>query len=266
MRRVSPRNWRLPAFFAGLALVGVAALAAGGWWLHSTGGLDRIGERLLAVTASGGLAVTEIEVEGRSMTSRDSVLRAIGASRGTPILATSPARIKAELEAMPWIRSASVERLFPDTLSIRLVERQPFALWQSKGKLALIDRDGVVTTAERLERWASLPMVVGEDAASHAAEIVDVLATEPELAKRVSAAVRVGGRRWNLKMDNGIEIQLPEQNPGAAWAQLAKLERLNNLLARNVETVDLRLPDRLVVRTVPEPPKETPKKGKQKNT
>jgi len=91
-----------------------------------------------------------------------------------------------------------------------------------------------------------------------------VLATEPELAKRVNAAVRVGGRRWNLKMDNGIEIQLPEQNPGAAWAQLAKLERSSNLLARNVETVDLRLPDRLVVRTVPEPPKETRRRASRR--
>jgi cell division protein FtsQ len=171
-----------------------------------------------------------------------------------------------ELEAIPWVRSASVERLFPDTIYVRIKEREPLALWQYKGKLSLVDRDGVVVTSDRLERWAGLPLVVGEDAPAHAAEIVDILATEPTLARRVNAASWIGGRRWNLRMDNGVDVQLPEKGAAAAWAQLAKLERTNSLLDRNVEVVDLRLPDRLVVRTVPEPPKETPKKGKQKNT
>jgi cell division protein FtsQ len=104
-------------------------------------------------------------------------------------------------------------------------------------------------------------MVVGEDAPVHAASLVEMLRSEPALAARVAAAVRVGGRRWNLKLDGGVEVQLPEENPAEAWAQLARLDRSNSLLARNIEAVDLRLPDRLVVRTVPEPQKEAPKKS-----
>jgi cell division protein FtsQ len=195
------------------------------------------------------------------MTAREDILEALGAGRGTPILAVDPAAAKARLEELPWVRSAAVERYLPDTLFVRLAERRPLAIWQNKGKLALIDETGTVITTERLDRYPGLPMVVGEDAPSHAAQLVDMLHGEPELEKRVAAAVRVGGRRWNLRLGNGIEVQLPEENPAEAWSQLAKLDRTNSLLARNIEAVDLRLPDRLVVRTVPDPPKEPPKKN-----
>jgi cell division protein FtsQ len=271
MRRVTGRrsagsSRKRRAALAALFAVGFAVAAGGAFWAYRGATSGTLADRLLAVTAGAGLAVADIQVEGRQMTARDAVLRAIGAQRGTPLLAVNPAQVKAELEAISWVRAASVERLFPDTIYVRLAEREPFALWQYKGKLALIDRDGALITSERLDRWPALPLVVGEDAAVHAGEIVDILASEPGLMKRVNAATRIGGRRWNLRMDNGIDVQLPEKGADVAWAQLAKLDRMNSLLDRNVELVDLRLPDRLVVRTVPEPAKETPKKGKQKNT
>jgi len=101
-------------------------------------------------------------------------------------------------------------------------------------------------------------VMVGEDAPSHAASLLDMLATEPELAARVSAAIRVGDRRWNLRIDNAIDVLLPADAPVAAWAQLARLERSSAILKRDVQTVDVRLPDRLVLRVSPEVPKEAP--------
>jgi cell division protein FtsQ len=125
----------------------------------------------------------------------------------------------------------------------------------------------------RLDRFAKLPLVVGEGAARHAAELLDMLATEPELGARVSAAIRVGDRRWNLRIDNTIDVLLPADAPAGAWAQLARLERSSAILKRDVQTVDVRLPDRLVLRVNPEVPKEAPtsptaKKGRPsaKNT
>jgi cell division protein FtsQ len=113
-------------------------------------------------------------------------------------------------------------------------------------------------------------MVVGESAASHAADLVDMLATEPDLASRVSTAIRVGGRRWNLRIDNAIDVLLPGDRAETAWTQLARLERSNAILKRDVQVVDVRLLDRLVLRVSPETPKEapTPKKGRPpaKNT
>jgi cell division protein FtsQ len=257
-RRLFPKSWLKPLIVGGMAAT-LCAGASAGIYLHGA----RMQEAALRWSAELGFAVADIRVEGRERTSREAILRAVGAERGSPILAVNPSGARATLERLPWVRAASVERLFPDTLHIRIVERTPLALWQNQKKLHLVDREGVVVTTERLERFPGLLVVVGEDAPPHAAALIDMLGQEPDLAKRVAAAVRVGQRRWNLRFDNGIDVQLPEQGAAAAWAQLAKAERAHRVLARDVELIDLRLPDRFVVRTVPEPPKEQPKKGKK---
>lgn len=232
--------------------------------------LHRALSRLLDATASLGLRVADIRVVGRATTDRETILDALGARPGTPILAVDPVRAKQKLESLPWVRSALIERRLPDTLYVRLVEREPLALWQHGGKIDLIDRTGAVIPVGRLDRFGKLPLVVGEDAASHAAALLAMLASEPDLAARVTVAVRVGGRRWNLRLDNAIEVLLPADDPTAAWADLARLERSSAILQRNVQAIDMRLPDRLVVRVAPEPPKDTPpaKKGRPtaKNT
>jgi len=274
-----PRRGGTSALIRRLGLwIGVPVLLAGGLYAAAQMGRSPLGQsalqyaadRVVDGTARLGLVVTDIKVEGRETTDRETILAALGAGPGTPILAMSPTRAKEKLETLPWIRSAVVERRLPDTLYVRLVERKPLALWQHGGKLELIDHEGAVIPVARLDRFAKLPLVVGEGAPTHAAELLDMLATEPDLAARVSAAIRVGNRRWNLRIDNAIDVLLPTDAPAAAWAQLARLERSSAILKRDVQTVDVRLPDRLVVRVNPEAPKEAPpsKKGRPsaKNT
>src|SRR3546814_16676093 len=82
--------------------------------------------------------------------------------------------------------------------------------------------------------------------------LIAVMNSEPELRERVTAAVRVGGRRWNIQIEGRIDVRLPEADAAGAWAQLARIERQQGLLSRDVLIVDLRLPDRLVVRTDPD--------------
>jgi cell division protein FtsQ len=213
-------------------------------------------DRAVAASAALGLVVDNIEVEGRETTDAATIMAALAAERGTPILAIRPSRAKEQLEKLPWVRSAAIERRLPGTLYVRLVERRPLAVWQHDGKHQLIDRQGDVIATSDLGRFARLPTVVGEKAAPHAAVLLDMLAREPELAARVTAAIRVDNRRWNLRIDQGIEVMLPEENQGAAWAQLATLERQNNVLKRDIQRVDMRLPDRLVLRVNTPPPKE----------
>jgi cell division protein FtsQ len=227
-------------------------------------------DRILASTAQLGLVVADVRVEGREATDRDAILAALGTAPGSPILAVNPGRAKEQLEKLPWVHSAVVERRLPDTIYVRLVERKPLAVWQHGGNLELIDREGTVIPVSHLDRFAKLPLVVGEHAANHAAELLDILSTEPDLAPRVTAAIRVGDRRWNLRIDNAIDVLLPADSTASAWAELANLERSSAILKRDVQVVDVRLPDRLVVRVNPEVPKEAPasKKGRPsaKNT
>src|SRR3546814_6102657 len=82
--------------------------------------------------------------------------------------------------------------------------------------------------------------------------LMAVMNSGAELRERVTAAVRVGGRRWNIQIEGRIDVRLPEADAAGAWAQLARIERQQGLLSRDVLIVDLRLPDRLVVRTDPD--------------
>ncbi len=258
-RSVWRRYGRWGALGAALLLVGGGGFLA---YRMAERDLPIVQDQFLAWSASLGLAVADIQVEGRIATSPEAILRVVGARRGTPTLAVNPAQAKAQLETLPWIKSATVERRLPDTIYIHLVERTPVALWQRQGKLVLIDREGDTIPVDKLESYSQFVVLVGDDAPAEAAKLLDMLKTEPDLASHVTAAVRMGGRRWNLKLDRGIEVALPETNPEAAWRQLAKYEKTDGLLQRNIERVDLRLPDRLVVRVIPDPPKKPASKGR----
>jgi cell division protein FtsQ len=271
MRRLSravPRRSAAAAtrFYRIVRWLGLPAILAAGICVAVVSGLvplpQQIGRQakawLLERTAGLGLRVADIRVEGRATTDRATILAALGAGPGTPILAIDPLRAEKRLEALPWVSSAVIERRLPDTVDVRLVERRPLALWQHGGKLQLIDDAGSVIPVARLDRFAKLPLVVGPDAATDAAALLAMLAREPDLDRRVTAAVRVGGRRWNLRIDGRIDVLLPADDPAAAWAALAHVERSSAILDRDVEAVDMRLPDRLIVRVAPQAPQEAP--------
>jgi cell division protein FtsQ len=258
------RGQRLVATGSALLL----AIVGGSWGLERSGAIAAVGRSaenaFFAVTAELGLRVKDVEVEGREHASRTAILDALEVDRGTPILAVDPYAAKERLESIAWVRAASVERRLPDTLFIHLVERQPLAYWQRDGKLVLIDRDGVVVPTDHLDSFGNLPVLVGADAPQAGGALLDMLATEPTLAPRVAAAVRIGGRRWTLHFDNGVDVALPEDNAAAAWHRLAALEHGDGILERAIEQVDMRLPDRLTIRVAPsEMPKTPAKKGHQ---
>ncbi|MBI1776979.1 MAG: FtsQ-type POTRA domain-containing protein [Proteobacteria bacterium] len=258
-RRVALR-WLKPSLIGLLAVAAAAGAAFGAQSLWGSGAFDRLqgqaAESALRMTAAFGLRVEEVLLEGRRETAAKDVLAALDVQRGQPILAVSPEAARRRLERLAWVKSAVVERALPGTLRVRLTERTPMALWQRDRKLVLVDRDGVVILRGGIERFASLPVLVGDDAPPAAAELLDLLASEPMLQKRVVAAIRVAERRWNLQLDNGVDVRLPETDIAQAWAQLANLERTSNVLQRDVVTIDLRLPDRLVIQVSPEGAKQ----------
>lgn len=246
-------GWVIPGLRIG-AFVGIFAVALGGpTWLWRSGWIaDSWREaRVSAVTVSAeiGLTVKEVLLEGRTHAPRAGVLKALGLKIGDPIMGFDIALVRDRIEALPWIESAAVERRLPGVVRVRIVEREPIALWQRKGVLSLVGRDGVPITNLKLGRFRDLLVIVGRDAPRHATNLLVMLASEPALRKRVRAAVRVGARRWNLRLDNGIDVRLPENGAAAAWARLADLDRRHGLLGNDIDTIDLRIPDRLIVRT-----------------
>lgn len=266
-RRVVP-FWRSRRLRVVLMVLLVSLAGGESWWLWKSGWVQQTVERtkwtLIAASTELGFRVEEILVVGRRETTRKELLGAVRLVRGAPILAFDLEVAKKRLEALPWIKTASVGRMLPDTVMLNVVERRPLALWQHKGVFALIDTDGEVIMKENLDRFSDLLVVVGPDAPLHAAKLLQVLATEPQLMDWVEAAIRVGGRRWNLRLKNDIDVRLPEENTAKAWSRLAEYEKTHRVLERDVQILDLRLPDRLIVRKVPKPPRK--KSGKRQET
>jgi cell division protein FtsQ len=226
---------------AGLLVLALAVLLFPG---------QRVARQLVAWSGQAGYRVDDIFVEGRVKTPRDQLLAALDVKRGDAILAVDLAAAQKRIEEIPWVRSAAVERRLPNQIHILITERQPIALWQNKGRYFLVDHDGQIV-GDQIDDYANLPLTVGEGAPDHAAELVAMLATEPLLKDRVKAATWVGDRRWNVMLDrtpDGIEVRLPEEDAESAWHDLAKLDQQQSLLERQVGVIDMRLPDRLVLR------------------
>ncbi len=238
-----------------LLLGGIAALLFGGLYgVQALGDGASLRERVGDVAATLGLRVTNVVVEGRAKTPEVMLRAALGIRPGEPILSYSLDEARQRLESIKWVERATVERHLPGTILVRLTERRPFAVWQNDGKFLLVDRDGeVVTDTDVAFFHDQLPLVVGAGAPRHAAALLDLVAAHPELHKRLVAAVRVGERRWNLRMTNGADVMLPEAAEALALVRLAELHESQALLDRPLAVVDLRLPDRLVVRPLPEP-------------
>ena len=243
------RRLRSSMLLAGLLTLGFATL----YGIQALGDGSSLRERIGDVAASLGLRVTAVIVEGRSKTPEPMLRAALGIRPGEPILSYSLSEARQRLESIKWVETATVERRLPGTIVVRLTERRPFAVWQSEGKFLLVDRDGDIVADSNVAAFSGqLPLVVGPGAPAAAAALIDILAAQPELQKRVVAAVRVGERRWNLRMTNGADVMLPEGAEIQALARLAELQASHALLDRPLAVVDLRLPDRLVVRPLPD--------------
>lgn len=257
MQRAMPRrNRRRKLAMAGAAMTLVGILATGitgytqGWHLDVIQAADK---GLDGLHRSVGLAVNEVTVSGRHRAGPEALRHALGIQIGDPILRLDLEGLKARLEDNGWVRSASISRQLPDRLHIVIEERQPFARWQLKGRTALIDPQGEVILSSVGSRYQHLPRLVGPQANMRAAELFSLLERSPRLAALVKSASLVRERRWDIGMDNGITIRLPEEEPGEAWSRFNDVDRRDGLLAKRLKLIDLRVPGRVIVRLKPKP-------------
>jgi cell division protein FtsQ len=202
-------------------------------------------------TAAKGFRVHNIFVEGRYYVDREGLKTLLDIDKHQPILAVDLKATQEKISRLTWVKHARVERRFPDTLYVHLTEREPIALWQRGGKLALVDRDGVELTTRDLGRFAHLMIIVGQNAPQNAASLLDILKVEDDVNTRVEAAKWVGNRRWDLVMKNGITVRLPEEDMGGAIKRLAEAQVNDKLLDRRIDMIDMRDAARIIVQTAP---------------
>jgi cell division protein FtsQ len=201
-----------------------------------------------AATAHAGFGITEVKVSGHDETSEIDVLSVLNLNKNSSLIGFSTTEARMRLAEMPWVASVEVTKLYPNALSVVMQERKPFAIWQHDEELSLIEEDGRMIVPFAHQEFAHLPLVTGPGAEREAKYLVPAVAAIPELKSRVKAQMLVAGRRWDIRLDNGVTIQLPQGDPAMALKELAAMDSATGLLSKDIELVDLRIPGRVAVR------------------
>lgn len=86
----------------------------------------------------------QIDLLGNHIVSRESVLQPFAQDRNRSVLRIPLEARRSQLEQLPWVESASVERILPNRIRVELTERTPVAFLRNGNELALIDAHGVI--------------------------------------------------------------------------------------------------------------------------
>jgi len=226
------------------ATLGYGAVAGG----HVPAIVDWLKDTRDAAANTMGFRIAEISLTGSKEVSREEILTTAGVTGRASLLFLDANAARARLLANPWIADAAVLKLYPDRLQITVTERQAFALWQKDGRVSVIAADGTVLEPFVEDRYLGLPLVVGTGAQRQAKDFLAIIDRYPDIRSVLRASILVAERRWNLRLNNGIDVRLPEMNVEQALARVVALDREKKLLSRDIVAVDLRLPDRVTVR------------------
>ncbi len=232
----APRN----LFFCGLlvaATAGGAVIARGGhaeFWLAKA-------------SALAGLRIVDIDIDGLHEVSRIDILTSLDLGPQNSLLSFDVHRARDDLKHLAWVREAVVSKTYPDRLTIHITERTPFAVWQNGQALYLVERDGS-EIAPYDPRYGNLPLFVGRGANRHGAEILAQVSRNGGFAGEVASYVRLGDRRWDLHLRNGVVVKLPETEAAAALEDYLRFSRDGDLASKAIVSVDMRFADRIIVR------------------
>lgn len=159
------------------------------------------------------------------------------------------ADIRELVEGLDPVKSATVRIRPGGILQVDVTERVPVLVWRHRDGVALLDASGVhVDVVPSRAARPDLPLIAGQGADTHVAEAMDILAVAEEVSDRVRGLVRMGERRWDVLLDRGQRILLPEEGPVQALERVIALSEAQDLLERDVEAVDMRLAARPTLR------------------
>ncbi|MFP4569569.1 cell division protein FtsQ/DivIB [Rhodosalinus sp.] len=157
--------------------------------------------------------------------------------------------MQAQVVELGPVKSASLRIRPGGLLQVQVEERVPAVIWRSARGLELLDAEGhpVRPVKARADR-PDLPLIAGEGAQAHVPEALALVAAARPLRPRLRGLERIGERRWNVVLDRGQRILLPAEAPRPALDRVIAMDGAEDLLARDVAAVDMRLPERPTLR------------------
>ena len=209
------------------------------WILYSDVAKQEMLESVYDALAEIGCTLDNIKITGNKHLTTDIIRASLSTDTGSPIFGIDIRNIKRKVEQNDWIKNVSVIRVLPNTIHINITEREPIAIWQNKQKLYLVDKEGHPIPVTNIGAFHLL-YVVGNDANIYAQDLLNKISTFPELAKQIVYASRLGGRRWDLGLEQNILVKMPEEDFDIAWEYLIKLNKKNKLFDSGIKVLDLR--------------------------
>jgi len=199
-----------------------------------------------------GFVVKQVDVMGEGRLNEADVRAAIGIYPGEYFFGADLNRAQIRTESLPWVDRAVVRRLWPNRIVVQIVETEPYALWQQNGQFSLVSQTGEEIT--KLKDVQSLPTglktLIGVDAPKHAQIIETKLKAYPNISTRTQSLVHMRNNRWDLYLDGGVQVKLPDTKIALALERLSTLQTRTQILDRELAIIDLRLPDRIGLRPV----------------
>lgn len=241
--------------------MGVCIFSLWGYF-HASQLMTEISKNFEKTMAHIGFRLEDVIVRGRVHSDKAHILSLLELEWGKPLLSLNLAQAKEKLEKISWVKRVQVERKFPNTLSIHVVEKTPVALWQHRGKAYLMDEDGELVETNEPHKYKELLIVTGEKVTHHIGELITLLKQFPDLKPRITGATHLRSLRWDLKLDGSTLLKLPEKEPEKALAYLLNLDTHHRLITQDIMIVDMRLPGQLILRLTPEAIQKQKDKGK----
>ncbi|WP_300055930.1 cell division protein FtsQ/DivIB [uncultured Roseobacter sp.] len=150
--------------------------------------------------------------------------------------------IRDTIAGLPPVKTVGVRIRPGGILQVDVTPRTPVAIWRSAAGLTLIDITGahLGKLGKRMER-ADLLVVAGKGAETEVREALDLYRAAAPLGGRLRGLVRMGERRWDVVLDRNQRILLPEEGAVEALERVIALDAAQDMLARDIARVDLRL-------------------------
>jgi cell division protein FtsQ len=238
---------KLAATLAVATVLGAAVFVvfgAGGGKSRAAASISEHVDRLMIMA---GLGVDEIRVTGYRNAIVSDVFAALGLDEPTSLLRYNSDAARRRVEALSWVGRATVTRVLPDTVEVKITERTPVAVWLHDAAATLVDAEGRELADVTPSTLPALPRIAGAGAPEAVGALVAALFLFPDVARRVTVSTRVGRRRWSLDLDNGSRIHLPADGETAALARLIRVAAATGALMQSAAPIDLRIDQRITV-------------------
>lgn len=186
-------------------------------------------------------SVNNIDITGRERSSKDKLSKILSLYENKSLLSLNLLKIQNDIEKIAWIKDVIVRRIFPKTLSIKIEEYKPLAVWERGKEQYILDEYGYAIERISSNEFQNYFKIKGMGADRKLKNLIDNLKNFEDIYIQIEHASLVSNRRWDLYYKNGVRILLPENNISESLNLLDSYIKKNRLIEKGHKKIDLRV-------------------------